>query len=31
MIEILKFRRDSKETNANKVKSMLPGSYRSAF
>jgi hypothetical protein len=31
MTEILKFRKEAKESNANKVKSMLPGSYKSAF
>lgn len=31
MTEILKFRKESKESCANKVKSMLPGSYKSAF
>lgn len=31
MTEILKFRKEAKEANANKVKLMLPGSYKSAF
>lgn len=31
MTEILKFRKEAKESNSNKVKEMLPSNYKSAF